>query len=357
MDLRGGQWIEVKAASRCPDTVISLAVPAPVVAHRPVKVRPRAGASSSLTFCTPRVLCLCNLYSVEIYRSKDGSEIGVLAATWELNKKITFESLADEFRRNPVKAWRNYGSIVKHNVESALKDSTVVLRMVNTARSSPWDMTRNEFYPWFRGKAGTRYFIHFDLSETRDATGVAMSHRERRDYGAVSVVDFMLRIEAQMGKNIDYARLRKDFVYEMTNRGFHIQCVSYDQFQSAESRQVLTEKQYEVDEVSADRNMEAYDTTIELLLDSTTDARKLDYYNYPTFIREFEELKLVNGKKYDHPSKSRTGMPGSKDVTDAVACSVLKSIQHELDNPVDPPGVIVVHRARAAHNYGERSRY
>lgn len=273
---------------------------------------------------------------MEIWRTKDGSEIAVKAATWELNPKISFESLHDDFQRNPVLAWRNFGSEVKHNLESALKDPNAVISAINRSRSLPWDEARKGVFGWFRGRAGVRYFIHFDLSKNRDATGVAMVHREAN--GTV-VVDFMLRVEAEPGKNIHFAWLREHFIYDFTRRGFTIQCVTYDGFQSEETRQVLEEKGYATDYVSADRNTDAYDTLIDLLLN-----KRLDFYTYPIFVREMEELKLVNGIRYDHPKKTRTGLPGSKDVADAVACASWKAINHSLENPLPAPGAIRVHR-------------
>lgn len=271
---------------------------------------------------------------MEIWQSPDGSEIAVTAATWEMNPKITFESLAAEFQRNPVKAWRNYGSVVTLNIEAAIKDTDAVLRHANTLREDPWDAVRNRFKVWFRGRPGVRYFLHFDLSKNRDATGIGLSHRERT---GVSVVDFMHRVESVMGQDINYGKLREDYIYELTNRGFHLQLITYDGFQSVETQQVLKEKGYETDQCSADKTTEPYDTLIEQVL-----GQRIDYYVHPTFIRELEELKLVNGTKYDHPRKTRTGAPGSKDVTDAVACSVFRALNYELENPLPAAGRMVV---------------
>ena len=286
---------------------------------------------------------------MEIYRSKDGSEVAIKAATWELHPKVTFESLADEFQKNPLLAWRNFGSEVKHNLEAALKDPDTMVAHVDTTRHVPYNAERQQFEGWFRGRQGVRYFIHFDLSKNKDRTGVAMCHREPT--GAV-VVDFMVRVDPEPGKNIHFATLRDRFVYEMTRRGFHVELVTYDGFQSEETRQVLEEKGYKTDHCSADKDTDAYDTLIEQIL-----ASRVSYYSYGPFIEEMEELKLVNGVKYDHPKKTRRGLPGSKDVADAVACATLMSIRYELDNPVEPPGHIHVYRNRAfthPRRYGEQ---
>lgn len=296
--------------------------------------------------------------TVQIYRSMDGAEVAVVAATWELNPKITFASLADEFKTSRSKALKNYASIVTHNIEAAIKDPDMVIRAVNTARENPYDFTRKKFFEWFRGIPGIRYFIHFDLSESKDSTGVSMVHRLIT--GAI-VVDFMLRVEVPFGRNINFAALREDFIYEMTRRGFHVQMVTYDGFQSSETRQVLEEKGYITDYESADRDTDAYDTLIELISNTTEFDRRLDFYQYPVFNLEMEELKLVNGTRYDHPRKNKFGKPGSKDVADAVACASKKAIEYSLENPVTPPASVTIHRAPAKsswnQNYGERSRF
>lgn len=272
---------------------------------------------------------------MEIWRSRDGSDLVVIAATWETNPKITFESLEAEFRNNPVKAWRNYGSRVDANIENAIKDPDALLRQVNTTRANPWNQAREEFFLWFRGRPGLRHFIHFDLSKSGDSTGVAMVHRDKDRKGLV-VVDFMVQIEIPVGRNIDYGKLRERFVYDITSRGFYVEQVSYDQFQSDETRQVLEEKGYHTERVSADREPTAYDTLIELIL-----GGRLDYYAYPVFIREMQEL-VWNGRKYDHPRKGRNGKPGTKDVADAVACASLAAIQYELTHPASHGGKLKV---------------
>ncbi len=273
---------------------------------------------------------------MEKWRSQDGSEIAVVAATWELNPRITFESLADEFRRNPMKAWRNFGSVVNRSIEGALKDPDVVNRHINRTRESPWNFGANRFEPWFRGKSGKRHFMHFDLSKNRDATGLSMVHHELPD----SIeVDFMLRVEAQAGGDIKYADLREKFIYPLISAGFAIECISFDGFQSEETRQVLEERGIATDYCSADKNTEPYDTLIDLL-----HTQRLDYYNYPPFIRELEHLQF-NGTKYDHPRRFRNSARGSKDVADAVACAAFMALRYVRENPVEAPGILHVRRS------------
>lgn len=285
---------------------------------------------------------------MEIWQSPDGSKIAVVAATWHLNPKITFESLADEFKKDPAKAWRNYGSVVTFSVQRALRDSAALIRHVNTLRSHPFDETTQTFKAEFRGRPGRRYFMHFDLSKNRDATGIALVHQEPSHPATphlpgIPVVDFMHRVVAPFGKDINYRALRETFIYPLTERGFQIHQISFDQWNSVETQQALQERGYLTETLSADKSTTAYDTLIEQILHG-----HLDYYEHPVFRREMEELRLVEGKKYDHPRK------GSKDIGDAVACAVWAALHYAMENPEEAEAVIAVVR-RTQHQRQETS--
>lgn len=268
---------------------------------------------------------------IEIYRSQNGAEIAVIAATWHVKPEITFESLQMEFQRDPVKAWRNYGSRLSASDDTPLRDPEQVNTFANRSRLHPYDHDHACWFDWFRGEPGVDYFLHLDLSKNRDRTGIALVHRIRAT--GVVVVDFMDAISARAGKEIQFADLRETYVYDLTNRGFFIRLVTTDQWNSVDLRQILANRGYLVDECSADKTMEPYDTLFDLLLDG-----KLDYYLHSVFIREMQKIRRVNGKKYDHPKG------GSKDVSDAVACAAFKAIEYELENPYIGPSTIKVIR-------------
>jgi hypothetical protein len=269
-----------------------------------------------------------------------------LAATWELNPRISFEALASEFRANPLKAWRNYGSVVTHGHEAAIKEPDAVLKRQNLSRDTPWVLSKDTYADWFRGRRGLRYFMHFDLSKNRDATGLALVHRER---DGRLVIDFMWSHRAPEGRDISYSLLRERYVYPLAGRSFPLECVSFDGFQSDETRQVLEEKGIHTDYCSADKDTGPYDTLIDYVI---TD--RCDYYSYPVFVRELEELRLVDGTKYDHPKRFKNGDPGSKDVSDAVACACFMAVQYELENPRTDPGRVTVIR-QPRQSWGGRS--
>jgi len=276
---------------------------------------------------------------VEIHKSLDGSELAVIAATWELNPRISFQSLSSELRANPVKFWRNYGSHVGVGATNlAIRDPQEVLNHLNLRHNDPWNYTHKRLFEHIRGRPDRRYFMHFDLAKNKDSAGVACVHREPT---GVVVVDFMFGHRAEPGKTIVFAELRQ-YLYDLHARGFLIGKVTYDQWQSEETRQILEGQGFATDLCSADRTTGPYDTLIEMLL---TD--RLDYYNYPQFLREMQQLR-TDGIKYDHPKL------GSKDVSDAVACATWTAINDVLENPAEPPGVLVVHGTPNTRRVRER---
>jgi len=247
--------------------------------------------------------------------SRDGTTIVIQAATWEISDKVTFESLRRRFEADPVMAWTHYGSQPRFSTDKAIRDNKIVLRNANRERFSPWDEGRGDWKPWFKPRHGTPYYVHFDLSKSRDSTGFAMSSWDPPRN--MFVVDAMRSIKPPMGGDIDFAEMRQ-IVYDLSDLGFFIKQVSYDMAFSAETRQEFEKKGYRTEYCSSDRTMGPYDTLIQLIL-----SGRLDYYSYHIFNNELMELECLNGRKYDHPKD------GSKDVSDAVACSLFMCVNDE----------------------------
>ena len=149
------------------------------------------------------------------------------------------------------------------------------------------------------------YAIHVDLGLTRDACGMAMGHWDHQaDKG---VIDFALRIETSQKKELRFSRIR-EIIFAWRQRGHRLAVVSYDHFQSIDSRQQLEAKGIPTEHLSVDRTLEPYDTFLALL----NQEQLVVAYN-EWLLKECRRLELVDGKKVDHPPN------GSKDVADAVA--------------------------------------
>jgi hypothetical protein len=177
---------------------------------------------------------------------------------------------------------------------------------------------------------GCPRFIHVDIGLTQDALGMAMGHvagkmrTERLDAeGVLStvlnpyiVIDFALRVRAPAGGEVDLSKVRAFIMF--LNRMFPVCKVTFDQFQSSDSIQILGKQHIDTGHQSVDKFEDSY-----LALRSALFDRRIAMPEYEPFIEEVldleREIKKVGRNKVNHPKKSSKGGKGSKDVSDAVA--------------------------------------
>jgi hypothetical protein len=173
-------------------------------------------------------------------------------------------------------------------------------------------------------------FIHVDIGLTNDALGIAMGHiggtmkTERTNaeglYSTVSnpyiLMDLMLRVRAPAGGEVDLSKVRAFILF--LKRLYPIAKITYDQFQSSDSIQILKKHHLDAGHQSVDRKEDAY-----LSLRSAHFDRRISMCEYMPYIDEVLDLERLikpNGRnKVDHPKKATKGGKGSKDVSDAVA--------------------------------------
>jgi len=183
-------------------------------------------------------------------------------------------------------------------------------------------------------------FIHVDIGLTNDALGIAMGHvagqmkTERIDAeGNLStvlnpfiVMDFMLRVRAPAGGEVDLSKVRAFILY--IKRMFPLCRVTFDQYQSSDSIQILKKSHIDAAHQSVDKFEDAYIT-----LRSAHFDRRIAIYNYEPYIDEVLDLERIikdRGRhKVDHPKKATKGGIGSKDVSDAVAGVVWQCIHDD----------------------------
>ncbi len=166
--------------------------------------------------------------------------------------------------------------------------------------------------------------VHIDTSETKDCTGITISHVsgykkvKRRDIegnvytetAPFIVVDFMLRVVPPPGDSIILADIRT-IIYAFIDHGYNIAFASTDTYQSLEMRQQLEAKGVDVEVISIDKTPVPYKNLRSALYEG-----RLKYYNYPIVKREL--LKLIYDRerqKVDHVDDE------SKDVADSLAGS------------------------------------
>jgi hypothetical protein len=222
------------------------------------------------------------------------------------------------FELNSQRALRDLAAQPTCSTEAFITEAECVDRATDRTRRHPVD-DQGRLLQWFQPTTSAPHYVHVDLGLTRDACGMAMARcEEAADWPGSPrvVVDLMWQLRAPPGGEVELARPR-ELVLALKGRGFNIAQVSYDGWQSADSRQILGRKGIKTRTVSVDRTAEAYETLKELLLDG-----RLVVYQYDPFAREMRLLELVSGGKIDHPPG------GSKDVADAVAGAVSEAVRN-----------------------------
>lgn len=179
--------------------------------------------------------------------------------------------------------------------------------------------------------------VHIDPSLTSDATGFCVAHIggwtgvERRsedgvcftESAPVFVVDIVLQIVPPPGEELVLGDIRR-LVYDLTEHGYSIACISMDSYQSADSLQQFSARGYNTELVSVDKTMDPYENMKLALYEG-----RLQLYEYLPLIDELQKLEHDRERnKVDHPPR------GSKDVSDALAGCLFTLLEHRTSKPM-----------------------
>jgi len=239
--------------------------------------------------------------------------------------------------QDAVKGWLT-SPFTTDKVTANLNDNTQLSSFFN--REKVCRIENSQWVP--RLNPGAPRCIHVDLSLRRDCAGIAMSHlggmrRVKRltvdgtDAGGTEsevsapyvFTDFMLRIVPPVGSEIDLSKIRGFIVFLSTI--YNVVSITFDGFQSADSRQLLVKQGLPATLLSVDRNDLPY-----LTLRNALFERRLAYYHYQPALNELLDLTHdIDRGKVDHPDKASDDGPGRKDVADALCGSVHGALTHE----------------------------
>lgn len=194
-------------------------------------------------------------------------------------------------------------------------------------------------------------WCHIDLAVTGDSCGFTLGHvpgfkhtvRESsggKEEEAMPIVrvDGMLRILPPRDQEILFYKVR-DILYLLRDRGMNIKWVSFDQFQSVDSQQILRQKGFVTGRQSVDTDNTPYDLT------------KSAFYEDRLLVPEHgwcltELLSLEKDQKtgkIDHPKQ------GSKDVADSLAGVVYGlTMRREIWGMFNIPIITLINRTGAA---------
>lgn len=215
-----------------------------------------------------------------------------------------------DFIRDPERSCRSFAAIPTRSISVFVRNRAPI--DVFSDRKNP--LTREGWLrDDFKPRPGSIYVMHVDLGVTDCAASFCMGHREKEKC-FIDVVKFWLPSSV---KDVDFGEIR-EFILALRDRGFDIALLTYDRFQSIDSRQQLEKHGIYTEEFSVERTLDPYNTWKEALY-----SDKIDIYDVPRYRAEATHVLLKNGRKIVKPSN------GSKDVLDTVVAVTAKLQDYE----------------------------
>lgn len=166
-----------------------------------------------------------------------------------------------------------------------------------------------------------KHYIHVDMAIRGDKLGLAMVHPYLKNGTWKVRTDLLLSIQAKKGDEIPLHHIRH-FILDLRDKyKFKIGRVSFDQFQSVDSQQILKKARFEVQQISVDRTSTPYKTLKTMLY-----AEDIEMFEHSILTKELLDLEHDTIKdKVDHPNIGSDGQIGSKDLADAL-CGATASV-------------------------------
>jgi len=227
----------------------------------------------------------------------------VRAPTWEINPTISFESLADEFQKNPEKAWRDYGAMPQATIDKYFSNHDKIDLCVDADIPN---IVKEEYEMYVNavGNPDFKYVLAGDPALVSDAFGMALGHEDENEIFVVDMAHRFVPIKGE-GKEVDALRVR--YFVTMLAKNFPIYAYATDTYQYPELLQFI-KNELDIPTYQNMVNKKVYDNLKEMVY-----TRKIRLPNSEVLSTELKNLELYRGTKVDHPRK------GSKDVADAVA--------------------------------------
>ena len=301
----------------------------------------------------PKERCVDNLESFEDIEK----EIQKLPPHFQARYLKVPEDLKTGFETNIIRSLQDMGGVSTGSTGKLFTSVSVYKDCIDERFVHPFTANeivvstgdRIEIKDYLRNNFGLRHperprFIHIDQSYRTDSTGIACVYVEdilEDENGMkkpVIGVDFMLRINPPSPpRKIAIYKIRNFVVWLGTSFGMKIGKVTYDIFNSEESRQILEEMGFNVGYQSVDRTDKAYLDLVEVMYEG-----RLKMYDYPIFKyelfnlvhyrdkRKVDHLKTVTNDASGGGYSGKGSGQGSKDVSDAVCGSVFNLLQGRI---------------------------
>jgi hypothetical protein len=301
-----------------------------------------------------------------VYSSKE--------STYRVNMLVDKKDLSKFYLKNPEKAKMTYdcdssesegGYVTKKYMLNKMFDSDICENPIKGDLISvdAAFLGNLSFKNWFTGSDGMIYAVHVDLAtgkiqdksgelkqKTNDCAGFTLLHVQKMlpkidgklktdlaKEGIIfemsdkvprkgMIIDLSVQMMARRGQEIQLSDVREFIIRLKEEYNFNIVYVTYDGWQSKDSIQILTEQGMEADNLSVDKNNDAYDTWKELMY-----QQLIKCYPNNIALREAKELIVDEKGRINHPDRSWSRLKnegiekGSKDVMDSIAGAVLNA--------------------------------
>ena len=272
-------------------------------------------------------------------------------ATWEVRPGLSKDNFLEDYEEDEVMAKSMYECKPARAVDAYFRNAEAIQACVRDQESpvsvsyslekERRDLTWAPVYHFaqdFAPMQGARYVLHFDMAVKNDRAGAAMSHVVRWDETAYTSsdeeggeekwsearpfvkCDFVFSYEADLQESPPreiQIRWARQLVFELIRRGFSIERVTFDSFESRDSMQIIESRGIETERVSVDRD----ETPWRTLRDLFYELRLSVPYSKILIDDELPALQKLSNGKIDHPPL------GSKDEADALAGSVVGAVE------------------------------
>jgi len=269
-----------------------------------------------------------NEFSIEweedhIIRYRDPGVFALKRPTWEVNPTVRIDSPAmiRQFKNNLADALGRFACMPSDATDDAFFKNKEAI--VNSFVTKNGVDDSGVFLDEFRPEAGTKYFVHVDLSKVHDRCAVALSHVEK--WASITIGDHyvelhpFVRVDAvrwwkpSHDKPMDYKEV-VDYIIALRQRGFDLKLVTFDRWNSSDTMNLLGQYHIKTDILSVANKH--YDDFLSIMYD-----HRLVGPGIPELIEELRQLRYIKDK-VDHPRA------GFKDLSDAVCGAIFNAVTH-----------------------------
>lgn len=255
-------------------------------------------------------------------------------ATFDVNPTKKLSDFADEAKRNPARYKCRILCKPGLAEDAFFRNEGAIKRAFLHELEDPIDPNTKRLRPYFRCEHNYLCYAHIDLAKNRDRAALCVvhaydivEHAVSSEDGEVRIVELpMIKVDVLAyfeapfgGGEINYNNIMDMVVELYEERGFNIDLLTFDGYQSLQMMQSLEARGIRVDNLSVDRQREPYESW----QDAMYDGRFVCHYNKILVEEELPYLIDYKGRKVEHRKE------GFKDGADSIAGAVHNCVIEE----------------------------